>query len=213
MNTPMVSCIMPTANREKYIPFAINYFLQQDYPNKELVIIDDGKKSIASLIPSDPRIRYLYTEPIGSIGLKRNLACERSRGEIIVHWDDDDWHAEDWLSAEVYFLQESGADICGLQHTHFYSPITNKLLTVYRQYSDAPNPMNWVHGATLAYWKSFWEKHPFKDLYAGEDDDFIQNNGARLFIHDYRDGFICMLHPHNTIIRNFEDRRHKKRLG
>ena len=213
MNPPLVSCIMPTANREKYIPYAINYFLKQNYPNKELVIIDDGKKSIVSLIPNDPRIRYLYTEPIGSIGLKRNLACEKARGEIIVHWDDDDWHAIDWISAEVYFLQESGADICGLQDTHFYSAIMNSFFTVFRQYSDSPNPRNWVHGASMAYWKFFWEKHPFKDFHTGEDDDFIQNSGAKLFIHDYIDGFICMLHPHNTITRSFENKRYKKRLN
>ena len=27
------------------------------------------------------------------LGAKRNLACELARGEIIVHWDDDDWMA------------------------------------------------------------------------------------------------------------------------
>jgi len=209
MNRPLVSCIMPTANREKYVPFAINYFLQQDYEHKELIIIDDGSKPVKELIPDDKRIKYYYTDPFSSIGYKRNFACSKASGEIIVHWDDDDWHADDWISAEVHFLTTTGADICGIQHVKYYSPILDQMKTVIRRYAG-PDPLNWVHGATMAYWKSFWETHHFKDLHKGEDDDLIQNTGAKLFIHGYVDGFICMLHPHNTVIREFENPRHKK---
>lgn len=201
---------MPTADREKYVPLAITYFLEQDYPHKELIIIDDGQRPIASLIPNHQHIHYYYLQPVGSIGMKRNLACDKANGEIIVHWDDDDWHELDWLSAEVHFLINSNADICGLQHIHYYSAINNRLLTVLRQYEGMPNPMNWVHGSTMAYWKRFWERYNFKDLNKGEDDDFIQNSGANLFIHDYRDGFVCILHPHNTVFRSFENIKHKK---
>ena len=210
MDPILVSCIMPTANREKYIPFAINYFLSQNYPNKELIIIDDGTDSISDLIPSHPSIRYYYTEPMGSIGSKRNYACDKANGEIIVHWDDDDWRAEDWISAQVHFLTTNDVDICGLQDVHYYYTVRNKFFTVVRQYQGMPNPMDWVHGASMSYWKLFWKKHKFKNLKKGEDDEFIQNTGARLYIHDYRDGFVCILHPNNTITREFENPKHKK---
>lgn len=127
MNQPLVSCIMPTANRQKYIPFALNHFLSQDYKNAELVIIDDGKNSIAPLLPDDPRIKYHYTEPLGTIGAKRNYACNMSEGEIIMHWDDDDWYASDWITRQVEYLYSSGADICGIEHIHFFSPVTDTL--------------------------------------------------------------------------------------
>lgn len=200
---------MPTANREKFIPFAIAYFLNQSYRNKELIIIDDGKSPLTHLIPRHPSIQYIYTDPIGTVGLKRNFACEKSRGEIIVHLDDDDWYAADWIAKQVGFILQSGADLCGIQHIHYYSIILDKFYTVYRQYADMPNPMNWVAGGTLAYWKSFWTQYPFKDLQTGEDDDFIQNSGAKLHIHDYIDGFVALLHPNNTVIRSFENPRHK----
>ncbi|RAJ35435.1 glycosyltransferase family 2 protein [Pedobacter cryoconitis] len=210
MNSPMVSCIMPTANREKFIPFAIAYFLNQTYRNKELIIVDDGKKSVAHLIPKHPSIRYYYVDdPIGTVGLKRNYACELTRGEIIMHLDDDDWYAHDWLRQQVNFLLASEADMCGIQHIHYYSVILDKIYTVVREYKGIPNPMNWVAGGTLAYWKSFWKAHPFKDLQTGEDDDFIQNSGGKLFIHDYNDGFVALLHPHNTVVRSFENPKHK----
>ena len=42
LNQPLVSCIMPTRNRRFFIKQSIKYFLNQDYANKELIIIDDG---------------------------------------------------------------------------------------------------------------------------------------------------------------------------
>src|SRR5215510_1675894 len=32
---PSVSCIMPTYNRHRFVPQAIRYFLEQDYPSQE----------------------------------------------------------------------------------------------------------------------------------------------------------------------------------
>jgi len=208
---PLVSCIMPTANREKYVPFAISYFLYQDYINSELVIIDDGNISMSDIIPDHPRIRYFYTTPIGTIGLKRNYACKKARGEIIMHWDDDDWHATDWISQQVKFLINSGADICGIEHVHFFSPITDTLWLGTTLNRNNPAVIKkWLNGATLAYWKSFWETHPFNDRQTGEDDDFILESGAKVFAHDYIDGIVVLLHPRNTSVKYFENKKHKK---
>ena len=211
MNLPLVSCIMPTANREKYIPYAIRYFLDQNYPNKELVIVDDGHTSVAPFIPEKDTISYFYSAPIGTIGLKRNYACEKAKGEIIVNWDDDDWYAPDWISFQVNTLFETGADICGIRHIHHYSPIVNILWQGDAHNRNNPNSRIWLAGATMAYWKSFWKKHPFKDLQKGEDEDFVQNPGAKVYAHDYIDGFVAILHPDNTTFKSFENRRHKKK--
>ena len=72
-NLPLVSCIMPTCNRRRFVPRAIDYFLRQDYPNKELVIIGDGTDRVADLILADPRIRYFGLPQCASTGAKRNL--------------------------------------------------------------------------------------------------------------------------------------------
>lgn len=212
MALPLVSCIMPTANRQKYIPFAIDYFTQQNYPNKELVIIDDGKESISSLIPNNPQIKYYYTNPLGTVGLKRNYAIEKARGTIIMHWDDDDWHAFDWISQQVNFLLTTGADICGIKHVHYFSAIMNSFWQGDANNRNNPNSRIWLNGATLAYWKVFWKKHHFKDLQKGEDDEFIQSPGAKVFAHDYIDGFIAILHPDNTTYKSFENPRFKKNV-
>jgi len=206
---PLVSCIMPTANREKFIPLAIHNFMVQDYRNKELIIADDGKQSVISLIPDEPTIKYHYANPIGTIGKKRNYACERTTGTIIMHWDDDDWYAPDWISSQVEFLLESGADMCGVEHVHFYSPVTDTFWLGTAKNRNNGYTTQWLSGATLAYWRSFWEQHPFEDKNTGEDDGFITKHGATVFAHDYIDGFVAVLHPKNTTVKYFEHPREK----
>jgi cellulose synthase/poly-beta-1,6-N-acetylglucosamine synthase-like glycosyltransferase len=77
---PLVSCIMPSFNRRRFVPRAIMYFLRQDYPNKELVLVDDGTDPIGDLIPADPRLHYIQIPQRASRGAKRNLACEQASG-------------------------------------------------------------------------------------------------------------------------------------
>lgn len=198
---PLVSCIMPTANRKDFIPAAITNFLKQDYMNAELIIIDDGKESIVDLIPENPRIRYFYFEPLGKIGTKRNIACEIAKGELITHWDDDDWYAQDWISHQVQALINSDADICGINQVQFFEATFNRYWMTKNSNSKSP----WLTGASLIYRKSFWEQHPFKDLQIREDDDYVRNSGGKVFAHDYFQGFIARLHPNNTSLKFFKD--------
>ena len=120
--TPLISCIMPTHNRRPFVPQAIQYFLRQEYDNKELIIVDDGDDAIADLVPQEPDIRYLRRERRLPLGAKRNLAVKEARGVLIAHWDDDDWMAPWRLGYQVAALEEAGADLCGLDRLIFYQP-------------------------------------------------------------------------------------------
>lgn len=195
---PLVTCIMPTANRQELMLKAIQYFLKQDYPYKELVIIDDSTESAIKFIPNLYSIRYFYLKQSKSIGMKRNLACEKAAGNIIIHWDDDDWYAPNWISHQVKILLKSEADICGLNKIQCYSVRTDT-----RYWTNESINTKWLSGATLAYRKSFWKKHKFKDLQIGEDDDFVRNTGARIFAHNYHKGFLATVHSSNVRIKEF----------
>ena len=92
---------MPTFNRRSYLPQAIRCFLRQDYPNLELIVVDDGSDPVRDCVPEDERIRYVRLDGKLKIGAKRNLACGLARGEFIVHWDDDDWYPPHRVSAQV----------------------------------------------------------------------------------------------------------------
>jgi len=210
--TPIVSCIMPTANRHKYIPLAIKNFVEQDFKDTELVILDDGATSVIDLIPNDSRIKYFYSpEPLGTIGKKRNAACEKTTAKIIMHWDDDDWYAPDWISRQLDYLQSSKADMCGVEHVHFYAPITDTFWQGTSLNRNKGYRPQWLSGATLAYHRSYWEQHPFEDKNTGEDDGFITKHGAKVFAHDYVDGFVALLHPDNTTLKYFESPNSKRK--
>jgi hypothetical protein len=51
---PLVTAIMPTAGRPEFALQAVRYFCDQDYPNKELVVLEDGTRSRAGRLPDDP---------------------------------------------------------------------------------------------------------------------------------------------------------------
>ncbi|HSF28864.1 MAG TPA: glycosyltransferase [Candidatus Tectomicrobia bacterium] len=193
---PLVSCIMPTYNRRPFVPQAIRCFLRQDYPNAELVIVDDSTPSIADLVPNEPRIRHIRLGTRHTIGAKRNLACEQARGEVVVHWDDDDWYPPWRVRVQVRALLDHHADLCGSSRVFYYEAAANRAWRYeYPQGRGAP----WVAGNTLAYRKSLWARNRFPDIQVGEDTRFV-GSGMTKAIHDLRDPAICIasMHSRNT---------------
>jgi hypothetical protein len=193
---PLVSCIMPTADRRAFLPHAIRYFLRQDYPARELIIIDDGSDSVADLIPDDESIRYVRLAERRSMGAKHNLACDLARGEVIVHLDDDDWNASWRISYQVDALsRQPSTGICGLSRVLFYEPDAREAW----EYSYPLGGRPWVYGATFCYPKRFWEQHPFPDMNEGADTTYVWNlDPAGVFpLEDLR-FFVATVHAQNT---------------
>ena len=167
---PLISCIMPTADRRAFVPQSIRYFLRQDYARRELIILDDGVDCIADLIPSDERIRYLRMDEKRSMGTKHNLACDMARGDIILHWDDDDWMADWRLSYQLESLRfEPRNTLSGLSCLLFYEPRSGGVW----EYSYADTTRPWVVGSTFCYHREFSEQHRFPDMNEGADTVFV----------------------------------------
>ena len=205
---PLVSCIMPTRNRRRFVGQAIWYFLRQEYPARELIVLDDGDESVADLVPKDERIHYARLEQRMSVGAKRNLACEMSRGELIAHWDDDDWIGADRLGRQVRALQEAEADACGAHELLYYRPQAGDAWR-YR-YAEAGRP--WLAGCTLLYRRAAWAEHPFPDLSVGEDALFVQQlRPERLQTVDLDACFLGLIHPDNAGSKNLADPRWERR--
>jgi filamentous hemagglutinin family protein len=200
---PLVSCIMPTCNRRRFVPEAIRLFLTQDYPKKELVVLDDGEDNIADLIPNHPQIRYLCLDRRHSLGAKRNIACEAARGEIIAHWDDDDWYAPWRLSRQVAKIVRRGADLCGLARMLFFDP-TAQWAWEYVYPTGAPS---WVYGATFCYRKSIWQRSPFLDNTGCEDNLFIANLAADVRLRALSEPgmFVGLVHSANSSPKRTQD--------
>lgn len=196
-SSPVVSCIMPTRDRRAFVPVAIQLFLAQDYSPRELVIVDDGEQPVRDLVPGDPRIRYVRREPAMTIGAKRNLACEEARGELIAHWDDDDWYPSWRLTLQVSELLAAGADLCGSSALYFHDVVHGRAWE-YRY----PPESGWIAGTTLLYRKSFWMRNRFPATSNGEDSAFVCARVPKV-IRDLSDPTLCVasLHQSNTATR------------
>lgn len=195
MQKPLVSCIMPTYNRRQFVGQAIQYFLRQDYPNRELIIVDDGTEPIQDLVPQDARIRYFMENHRQTIGAKRNKACDLAKGEIIIHWDDDDWMADHRISYQVENLLKEKADISGLDRVLYFDPATGQSW----QYIYPKTGRPWVAGNTLCYTKAFWQKNRFQEINVGEDSRFVWSNcSKRIVALNDETFYVAIIHQKNV---------------
>ncbi|HEY7066794.1 MAG TPA: glycosyltransferase [Chloroflexota bacterium] len=192
---PLVTCIMPTADRRRFVAQAIYYFLRQDYERRELLILDDGSDPIGDLVPADARIQYVPLDRRLVLGVKRNLACELAAGDLIAHWDDDDWIAPQRLGLQVAALQRARADLCGASRQLYYDPAGERAWL----YQYPPSRGRWLAGNTLCYRREFWEQNRFPEIGVGEDTRFLwragEANGVVLPEHDC---VVGVVHARNT---------------
>jgi glycosyltransferase involved in cell wall biosynthesis len=164
---PLVSCIMPTCNRRPFIPAALECFAAQDYPNLELVVVDDGSDPIADLLPADPRIRYFRLERKLNTGAKRNFACEQARGSWIAHWDDDDWYAPSRIRVQIDAMRDAHWQVSGTTTMYYLQPEREQ---AFRYAYRGPGRV-WL--GALLYSKSAWERCRFEPVQIGEDVRFL----------------------------------------
>jgi glycosyltransferase involved in cell wall biosynthesis len=182
---------MPTRNRRALVPFAIRFFEAQDYPDREMVIVDDGAVSVEDLIPKDPRYRYLRIPPT-VLGEKRNVACQAARGDIIVNWDDDDWYAPNRITTQIGPILRREAPAVGLAMGHV---LTFPSLQFWR------TKRTFMHGP-VAFLRSIWQQHgPYPSVGCGEDSQFVEklrNSGVRIAVSPRDDLFVYLRHGSNT---------------
>jgi glycosyltransferase involved in cell wall biosynthesis len=209
-SAPIVTCVMPTRDRPGFVELAIRCFLRQDFPSKELLILDDSRQPLDRALVADARIRYMHLGQPLSIGAKRNLGCQEARGKLVVQWDDDDWHGPGRIRRQVEPLLSGQADITGLSHAlvldmarwEFWQPSAE----AFRRISFAG-----VVCGTLAYRRLVTERltrYPHVSL--GEDVGFLRPAllaGCRLQAVPARRDFVVVRHGQNTWQMRDEFRR------
>jgi glycosyltransferase involved in cell wall biosynthesis len=172
--SPLVSCIMPTADRRPFAAMALASWAAQDYPGRELIVVDDGADPVGDLVEQVAGARYLRLTARASIGEKRNLACRAARGAIIAHWDDDDFYASDRLSYQCAPILAGRADITGLENRYVLQLPEERFWTTTAQVHRRMFVGD-IHGGTLVYRRSLVERgaaYPHTSL--AEDAAFLR---------------------------------------
>jgi glycosyltransferase involved in cell wall biosynthesis len=136
---PLVSIIIPTYNRPKWLSQAIESALGQTHIPIEVIVVDDGSTKIENRIiaSQNPQVLYKYQSNLG-LGAARNTGIEVSHGEYIQFLDDDDWLAEDAVSRKLERFDSSLS--IGIVYSDLYLTDANGVIRG-RYYSDRLRPL------------------------------------------------------------------------
>jgi glycosyltransferase involved in cell wall biosynthesis len=87
---PEFSVIIPTYNRAATLSRAIESVINQTYPAKEILVMDDGSSdNTREVVEGFPQVRYFYQENAG-VSTARNKGAEIAAGEWLIFLDSDD---------------------------------------------------------------------------------------------------------------------------
>jgi glycosyltransferase involved in cell wall biosynthesis len=125
---PKISCLTVTLDRIVLLKQAIFCFLNQTYPNKEMVIVTAGgeryQKAISDYLKSlnHPGIRLEFLdESKGNLGNLRNASMEAATGDVICQWDDDDLYHPERLARQFAEMTAQNAQASFLtDHLQFF---------------------------------------------------------------------------------------------
>lgn len=188
METPLVSILMLTYNRSRYIGNAIESILKQSYTNFELIILDDGSTDDTATVVgayTDPRIRYIQHEKNAGLIVRRQESLALARGSYIAVLDSDDvWTDQTKLETQVAFLEKhpehvligtfithidaNGKQVGGNQYAVEDTAIRNRLL--------ARN--QFTHSSVLMRTSAIAKVSGYRDVTLAEDFDLFLQLGT-----------------------------------
>ncbi len=173
---PLVSVILPTRDRPRLLSIALACYQHQTYPNRELIVVDDGDRAPADGATVEAAGgRLIRVEPGTPLGIKLNHGAGAARGIFCQKMDDDDWYAPAFVDTMVANVLESWTIVC--------RPTIAVLMgflffDVARWEVRRSTPEN-APGATLFFMRDLWEEHPFRGVPRDEDVWFYMDQVRR----------------------------------
>ncbi len=92
---PLISVVMPIYNTARYLRKSIPSVMAQDYPNLEIVLLNNGSTDESDTIireyaQQDHRIKFFEITHVSTVKESRDNAIARATGDWIVSVDSDD---------------------------------------------------------------------------------------------------------------------------
>lgn len=118
---PLISCVIPTYNSERYLKEALESIFAQTYGPLEIIVADDGSADNTEALVSSygGQIRFIKQTTSGPAAT-RNLGLNAAQGELVAFLDADDlWHPEKLSRQMVHFQNDPELDLC-LTHAKLF---------------------------------------------------------------------------------------------
>jgi glycosyltransferase involved in cell wall biosynthesis len=142
--TPLVSAIVPTYNQAAFIESAVLSAVEQDYPDMQVVVSDDGSTDGTDEIVRDLARRHAdrVTAIVGlpNVGVTENFnrALRACRGEFVAFLAGDDLWLPGKISRQVaWFAEDERRVLCGHDVEHFDSD-TGRRIRLWSEVQVAP---------------------------------------------------------------------------
>lgn len=113
MNSPLVTVIISTCNRDKYLLEAILSVVNQTYSSIEILVIDDGSNTnyAENICTQFSNCNYFYKKN-GGLSSTRNYGINLAKGEYIAFLDDDDFWEYSKIEKQVEILLKNPSIDC-----------------------------------------------------------------------------------------------------
>ena len=200
---------MPTRGRREWAAKALHCFLEQTYADKELIIVDDLYEPSFPVTPRRRNVSHVFMDS-RLIFEKRNYGARIANGDLICHWDSDDWSAPTRISEQVQHFEEAQNPFTGNSVVAFDSMLFFHEETK-TAYYYVGSPLHGI-GTSLCYAKSWWKAHPFsagtrKDPNEGEDGDFckVARDASQMATRPCDSTMVARMHKGNTSYKNIAD--------
>ncbi len=103
---PSVSVVVCSYNGARTLSACLTSLLQMDYPNYEVILVDDGSTDSTPQIAAEfPQVKNIRQENLG-LSVARNVGLKAARGEVVAYTDSDCMADKDWLYYLVGTLEQ-----------------------------------------------------------------------------------------------------------
>ena len=109
MNSPLVSVIIPTFNRNLFLERTLESIKNQSYNDLEVIVVNDGGnwESCKVVCSKFNFVRLINIQNSGGPARPRNVGIQNAKGEYLCFLDDDDLFHSDKLKIQVKILDEN----------------------------------------------------------------------------------------------------------
>lgn len=196
-NPPFVSVCTPTFNRRPFIKMMVACFDSQDYlkDRMEWIIIDDGTDPIEDLVGGHPNVKYFRYDTKMTLGKKRNIMHDKSKGDIIVYMDDDDYYPPERVSHAVNMLTTHPSALCaGSSEMYIYFNDRKRMVQF------GPYGKDHATAGTFAFKRQLLKQTRYnEDACLAEEREFLKGYTIPFVQLDTLKTILVFSHSHNTM--------------
>jgi glycosyltransferase involved in cell wall biosynthesis len=170
--------------------------MHQNYPKDKMewIIIDDGTDKIKDLVEGIPQVKYYEYDTKMPLGKKRNIMHDKSKGDIIVYMDDDDYYPPERVSHAVNMLMTHPSALCaGASEIYIWFKHIQKM------FQFGPYGPNHATAGTFAFKRELLKDHRYEDHAAlAEEKAFLKNYSVPFVQLEPKKTILVFSHIHNT---------------